>query len=46
MDVPGLANVWSTDQLAKILREAGFGEIAHASESVYNGQSMVIYARK
>ena len=37
---------WSTDQLAKILSDAGFGTVVHASESVYNGQSMLICARK
>jgi ubiquinone/menaquinone biosynthesis C-methylase UbiE len=37
---------WGTDQLAKTLIEAGFGEIVHASESIYNGQSMLICARK
>lgn len=37
---------WGTEQLAKTLRETGFSEIAHASESVYNGQSMLLCARK
>ena len=37
---------WTTAELAKTLQEAGFGQIVHASESVYNGQSMLICARK
>src|SRR5205085_4075086 len=37
---------WSTDRLAQTVREAGFGEIAHASECVYDGQSMLVCGRK
>jgi ubiquinone/menaquinone biosynthesis C-methylase UbiE len=37
---------WGTDQLAETLIGAGFREIVHTSESVYNGQSMLICARK
>jgi ubiquinone/menaquinone biosynthesis C-methylase UbiE/PAS domain-containing protein len=37
---------WATDQLAKILLDVGFSEIVHSSETIYTGQSMLIFARK
>ena len=37
---------WNTDDMQRLLRAAGFGQITYATNAAYAGQSMIICARK
>jgi hypothetical protein len=35
---------WTTGDMKDVLSSAGFGEIVHASDTVYAGQSMLVFS--
>jgi ubiquinone/menaquinone biosynthesis C-methylase UbiE len=46
MRLASMLQRWTTSELADDLLKLGFSQVLHASETIYNGQSMLLSVRK